>query len=122
VEQRHAEAVLTVSDQGIGIPEAARARLFERFYRANNLDSYQMPGTGIGLSIVNQIVTLHGGVLQVASAEGQGSTFTVRLPLAKADATAQSTQEADPGQSAPAVGAMRPLKRPMTKNQHEHIY
>jgi K+-sensing histidine kinase KdpD len=49
VEQQNAKAVLTVSDQGIGIPEAARTQLFERFYRASNLDPRRMPGTGIGL-------------------------------------------------------------------------
>lgn len=122
VEQHHSEAVLTVSDQGIGIPEEACAQLFKRFYRASNLDPAQTPGTGIGLSIVNQIVTLHGGVVEIDSVEGKGSTFTVRLPLAKARITAQLPQATKSGQSVPAVEALHQLEQPMTKSQHEHIY
>jgi signal transduction histidine kinase len=103
VEQRNAKAVLTISDQGIGIPEAARAQLFERFYRASNLDPRRMPGTGIGLSIVSEIVALHGGVVEVDSAEGQGSTFTVRLPLPHEHITAQSTKAIDRRESVPPL-------------------
>jgi signal transduction histidine kinase len=80
VERQNAEAVLSVSDQGIGIPKEARAQLFDRFYRANNVDDRRMKGTGIGLSIVAEMVALHGGVVEVDSWEGQGSTFTIRLP------------------------------------------
>jgi signal transduction histidine kinase len=121
VEQRNAEAVLTISDQGIGIPEAARARLFERFYRASNLDSRRVPGTGIGLSIVTEIVALHGGVVEVDSVEGQGSTFTVRLPLPEAHVATQSAAPLDRRRSAPLNGAARQLERPATKDYHEHI-
>lgn len=105
VEQRNAEAILTISDQGIGIPEEARAQLFQRFYRASNLDPRRMPGMGIGLSIVNEIVALHGGVVEVDSAEGRGSTFTVRLPLPEEPITAQATKTIDHRRSVPPAGA-----------------
>lgn len=78
-EEGHAH--VTIADQGIGIPQAAQARLFERFYRASNIDQQQISGLGIGLYIVHEIVALHGGSVTVESAEGQGSTFTVSLPL-----------------------------------------
>jgi signal transduction histidine kinase len=122
VEQRNAKAVLTVSDQGIGIPAAARAQLFERFYRASNLDPRRMPGTGIGLSIVGEIVALHGGVVEVDSAEGRGSTFTVRLPLLETKNTAQPVQAIDGRQSVPLTAATQQLEQPVTKRYQDHIY
>jgi signal transduction histidine kinase len=74
-------AWLAVTDYGIGIPEAALPNLFQRFYRAPNVDHRQISGVGIGLYVVKEIVTLHGGEVQVTSTEGQGSTFTICLPL-----------------------------------------
>ena len=74
-------ACLAISDQGIGIPEEARAHLFQRFYRASNVDPRQISGMGIGLYVVKEIVRRHGGTVEVRSEEGRGSTFTVRLPL-----------------------------------------
>jgi PAS domain S-box-containing protein len=76
-------AYLAVSDQGIGIPEAAQADLFRQFYRATNVEEQQIQGMGIGLYVVKEIVTLHGGEITVVSREGEGSTFTVSLPLYK---------------------------------------
>jgi signal transduction histidine kinase len=122
IEQRNAEAILTISDHGIGIPEEARAQLFERFYRAGNLDPRRMPGTGIGLSIVGEIVALHGGVVEVDSAEGQGSTFTVRLPLPQEHITAQSTQAINRRESVPPTIPTHQLERPATEHYQEHIY
>ena len=75
-------AVLSVRDQGIGIPATALPRIFERFYRAENVAG-QIGGTGIGLASARQIVEQHGGTIGVDSQEGVGSTFTVRLPLAR---------------------------------------
>ena len=72
-------AVLSVTDPGVGIPADDLERIFERFQRAANVRS--IAGTGIGLSGVRSIVELHGGAITVESVEGQGSTFTVRLPL-----------------------------------------
>jgi PAS domain S-box-containing protein len=81
VERVEDQARLTVSDQGIGIPEAAQERIFERFYRAHNADKDQTSGMGIGLYVVKQIITLHGGRIEVKSQLGVGSTFIVWLPL-----------------------------------------
>jgi signal transduction histidine kinase len=75
------EAVLRLKDQGIGIPVAEQAHIFDRFYRAENAKSGMSSGFGIGLYIVREIVTRHGGSISLKSADGQGSTFTVRLPL-----------------------------------------
>jgi signal transduction histidine kinase len=73
-------ARIVVRDQGIGIPAADLPHVFERFHRARNT-SGRIPGTGIGLAGAKQIVEQHGGAIQVESREGEGSTFTVRLPL-----------------------------------------
>lgn len=73
-------ALIEVSDQGIGIPETDLQSIFERFHRAANVRG-QIPGTGIGLAYVQEIVDRHGGLIAVESTEGRGSTFTVRLPL-----------------------------------------
>ncbi|HMQ29561.1 MAG TPA: PAS domain S-box protein [Chloroflexaceae bacterium] len=74
------EVRLAVADQGIGIPQAALPRLFERYYRAPNAGEAGIAGMGIGLYVVREIVELHGGLVSVVSVEGQGSTFTVTLP------------------------------------------
>lgn len=72
-------AVCRVSDRGCGIPEADQKRLFQAFHRGSNVE--QIPGTGLGLLIVKRCVELHGGKIEFASVEGQGTTFTVTLPL-----------------------------------------
>jgi PAS domain S-box-containing protein len=74
-------ACMTISDQGMGIPEQALPFLFQRFYRADNVDDQHISGVGIGLYIVKEIVALHGGSIDVKSIERHGSTFTVCLPL-----------------------------------------
>ncbi|MCA6093459.1 two-component sensor histidine kinase [Streptomyces sp. SCA3-4] len=73
---------IAVTDQGIGISEKDRERVFERFYRVDPARSRATGGTGLGLSIVKHVVASHGGEVSVWSAEGQGSTFTLRLPEA----------------------------------------
>lgn len=73
------DAVFQVIDHGIGIPAADRARLFEAFHRCSNVG--EIPGTGLGLVIVKRCVDLHGGSVDIDSAVGKGTTFTVRLPL-----------------------------------------
>lgn len=73
------DAVFHVIDHGIGIPENERDRLFEAFHRCSNVG--ETPGTGLGLVIVKRCVDLHGGSLAFESIPGQGTTFTVRLPL-----------------------------------------
>lgn len=74
-------AVLSVQDRGIGIPARDLPHIFDRFYRGSNAME-EFSGTGIGLAGVKQIVEQHGGTVEADSTEGEGSTFTVRLPLA----------------------------------------
>ncbi|GAB6987093.1 SpoIIE family protein phosphatase [Nocardioides pyridinolyticus] len=75
------QAVLRVIDTGTGIPEADQPRLFERFHRVAGSRSRTHEGSGIGLALVAELVTAHGGSVEVDSVEGAGSTFLVRLPL-----------------------------------------
>ncbi|MFJ4010107.1 sensor histidine kinase [Streptomyces sp. NPDC090026] len=75
---------IAVTDQGIGIPEKDRERIFERFYRVDPARSRATGGTGLGLAIVKHVAASHGGEVTVWSSEGQGSTFTLRLPEAGA--------------------------------------
>lgn len=70
----------SVRDNGIGIPEADQARIFERFFRVDKARSRATGGTGLGLAIARQMTLMHHGELTVSSAPGKGSTFTVRLP------------------------------------------
>ena len=81
LEQVGAHACLQVRDEGIGIPAAAVPHLFQRFYRAANGAATATNGLGIGLYVVKEIVTRHGGAIAVDSHEGHGSTFTVCLPV-----------------------------------------
>lgn len=71
---------ISVTDQGIGISDSDRDRIFERFYRVDPARSRATGGTGLGLAIVKHVAASHGGEVQVWSAEGEGSTFTLRLP------------------------------------------
>jgi two-component system sensor histidine kinase SenX3 len=73
-------AEIKVKDQGIGISDENIERIFERFYRVDPARSRATGGTGLGLSIVKHIITNHGGDISVWSEEGEGSTFTLRLP------------------------------------------
>jgi signal transduction histidine kinase len=81
LERRERWACLIVIDHGIGIPPEALTHMFQPFYRAPNTLERPIVGMGIGLYVVKEIVTLHGGEVDVTSAEGEGSTFVVRLPL-----------------------------------------
>ncbi|WEK60554.1 MAG: ATP-binding protein [Candidatus Microbacterium colombiense] len=78
---------IAVSDQGIGIAEADRERIFERFYRADEARSRRTGGTGLGLSIVKHATQRHGGEVRLWSRPGRGSTFTIRLPRIDAPPT-----------------------------------
>lgn len=74
-------AILEVSDTGVGIPEQELPHMFERFHRVENTLGRTHEGTGIGLSLVSELVNLHFGQLGVSSVFGEGSTFTVKIPL-----------------------------------------
>ena len=74
-------AVVTVADTGIGIPPEHQGRVFERFYRVDKSHSKASGGTGLGLSIVKHAVAYHHGTVTLDSREGEGTTFTLRLPL-----------------------------------------
>jgi len=76
---KESQAVFTVKDQGVGIPEADQEWIFKAFHRGQNVGN--VPGTGLGLTIVKRCVELHGGKIKCQSTEGVGTTFTVTLPL-----------------------------------------
>lgn len=83
IQLKDNQAVITVTDNGIGIPAEAQSRVFERFYRVDKGRARKNGGTGLGLAIVKHIVQLYGGTVALESEVGKGSTFTVTLPLAK---------------------------------------
>lgn len=88
VREQHDQLVFTVSDQGIGIPEADLPQLFSSFHRASNVGP--IAGTGLGLSIVKDAAECHGGSIQVQSEVGRGSCFTISLPLSPTPTQSQT--------------------------------
>lgn len=83
-------AVVTIADTGIGVSAAELPRLFERFHRIPATWARSHEGSGIGLALVRELVTLHGGTITAESAEGVGTTFTVRIPFGTAHLPPQS--------------------------------
>jgi PAS domain S-box-containing protein len=81
VERDDANAIVTVTDTGIGIPAAEMPRLFERFHRIETAQARSTEGSGIGLALVKELVSIHAGTITAESQEGEGTTFTVRLPF-----------------------------------------
>jgi two-component system sensor histidine kinase SenX3 len=75
------EVSVSIQDSGIGIPTRDLTRIFERFYRVDHGRSRQTGGTGLGLAIVRHVTQNHGGTIEVDSREGEGSVFTIRIPL-----------------------------------------
>jgi signal transduction histidine kinase len=84
VKRERGNAVMSVSDTGVGIPADQLSHIFERFHRVPNTRSRTQEGTGIGLALVSELVRLHGGAVSVESEEGRGTTFTVSMPLGSA--------------------------------------
>ena len=76
-------ACVWVRDEGVGIPRRDQERIFERFYRVDRARSRWTGGTGLGLAIVRHVAAYHGGEVSVESTEGEGSTFTICLPIAR---------------------------------------
>jgi len=98
---------IAVTDQGVGIPDGERDRVFERFFRVDNARSRHTGGTGLGLAIVKHAIQNHGGDVRVWSQQGSGSTFTIRLPEAfDAPKSASSTSpKAKSADSTTSLGA-----------------
>lgn len=90
VREREGMVQISVTDQGPGISEEEQDRIFERFYRVDAARSRQTGGTGLGLSIVKHVMQQHGGEVSVWSREGQGSTFTLAMPVMEDIDTADS--------------------------------
>ena len=81
VRRRNGEVTVAVRDTGVGVPAEQLPRIFERFHRVPNARARTHEGTGIGLALVQELVRLHGGRIDVASEDGAGTTFTVHLPI-----------------------------------------
>ena len=81
IDADHKYFYVTVADSGMGIPEDSLERIFERFYRVDKSHSREIGGTGLGLAITRSTIAMHHGVIKVFSREGEGTTFSVRIPL-----------------------------------------
>ena len=81
IDADHKYFYVTVADSGMGIPEESLGRIFERFYRVDKSHSREIGGTGLGLAITRSTIAMHHGVIKVFSKEGEGTTFSVRVPL-----------------------------------------
>ncbi|NES12189.1 MULTISPECIES: PAS domain S-box protein [Micromonospora] len=96
---------LTVSDTGVGIPADQLPRLFQRFHRVTGPTGRSAEGTGIGLALVRELVTLHGGTVEAESEAGAGATFTVRLPYGSLEGMEHADRSAGPSAAAGALAA-----------------
>jgi two-component system sensor histidine kinase SenX3 len=120
---------ISVTDQGTGIPSTELERIFERFYRVDPARARTTGGTGLGLSIVKHIAATHGGEVSVWSAEGQGSTFTLRLPAETetplGDAHLVGPAGAEPpersGSRPPAPAPVDELREPLLPSRVEPL-
>jgi signal transduction histidine kinase len=84
------EVTIAVRDHGVGIPSDEQAKIFDRFHRVSTGLVHEVKGSGLGLSLVQHIVTVHGGRVTVESEPGRGSTFTLHLPSREPDVPARS--------------------------------
>jgi PAS domain S-box-containing protein len=94
LRQVQSQVELMVRDSGIGIPAAELPRLFERFHRVEGAQGRTQEGSGIGLALVQELVWLHGGQVEVASTEGAGTTLTITIPMGMAHLPAEQVQPA----------------------------
>ena len=97
VRAEGAWAVFVVTDTGVGVAEADVPRLFERFHRIENARSRSNEGSGIGLALVRELLALHGGTIEAASVEHQGTAFTVRLPFGRDHLPAEAVVDDEAG-------------------------
>lgn len=102
---RDGRTELVVRDTGVGIPEQELPRVFERFHRIEATRGRTQEGTGIGLALVQELVKLHGGTIDFASTYGQGSTFTVAIPLGTAHLPADRVRRNVSGAASATTGA-----------------
>jgi len=98
--------VVSVQDDGPGIPAHDLPHVFERFYRAERPDTRLQPGTGLGLALARDMVEQHGATIQADSVEGRGSTFTVRLPLLATGKAASPAATSPPAMDAATLAAL----------------
>ncbi|GII76995.1 histidine kinase [Sphaerisporangium rufum] len=96
------QAVLTIADTGIGIAAAELPRLFERFHRIESARSRSNEGSGIGLALVRELITLHGGTIDAVSEPDRGTVFTVRLPFGTGHLPAEAVVRSGSGETSPA--------------------
>ena len=96
VDDTHEWVTIKVTDSGIGIPKKTLDRIFDRFFQNDPSASILNYGTGIGLSITKEFVKMHGGTIEVESEPGNGSTFTIHIPLAVAPENAVAVQPSVP--------------------------
>jgi len=83
LQRKDGHALIQVVDRGVGIDPREKERIFEKFYRIPSEENKRLPGTGLGLTLVSHIAKAHGGHIEVESAPGRGSTFSIYLPLEK---------------------------------------
>ena len=81
LNEDHKFCNIEVADSGIGIAQEETEHIFERFYRVDKSHSREIGGTGLGLSIARNAVVMHRGAIKVFSQPGEGTTFTIRIPL-----------------------------------------
>jgi signal transduction histidine kinase len=81
LQKKDSYALIQVVDRGVGIDPQEKERIFEKFYRIASEENKRLPGTGLGLTLVSHIIKAHGGHIEVESAPGRGSTFSIYLPL-----------------------------------------
>jgi signal transduction histidine kinase len=115
------ELSLTVRDTGLGIPADELSRVFERFHRVKSARGRTHEGTGIGLSLVQELVKLHGGTVHVESVLGRGSSFTVRIPFGTAHLDPRSVRAPSehPGADAGAVAFLEEALRWLPASEQE---